>query len=96
MTNIFIEASASVDTAPCHSLDDWERLLAAMERGDSEAVVAITTSVTPKMVPVAQLQEVESPSMADAAAAYWQKRGKAPKARYDGPDETPIVASVRT
>lgn len=88
--------ATTTDIAPCYDMAAWEALLAAMAAGDSEAIERITLGTKPTYVATAKLQEVEAPSMADAAAAYWQKRGKAPKALHAGPDGTPIVASVRT
>lgn len=98
MTLIHIRATTT-ETAPCYALEDWEALLAAMERGDHEAVLAITTSAKPKLVPIAQLRDVTPPppkTMAEAAAAYWAKRGKgAPKVRATDPSGTiPIVLEV--
>lgn len=80
---LFIGASASADAAPTYPLEAWDALLSAMDRGDHEAVIRITTGTAPTMIPTAQLRDVKpSPpkTMAEAAAAYWAKRGKAPKA----------------
>lgn len=89
-----IGATAETGATPCHSLDDWERLIAAWEVGDSEALIRIATSATPKLVPVAQLRDVTPPSMADAASAFWTKRGKPPKARATDRNGVPVVLEV--
>lgn len=88
-----IGATASASTA-CYALEDWAELLAAMERGDAEAIERITTVARPHYVATAKLQTVEPPSLKDAAAAFWSRRGKAPKAYASDKNGTPIVLQV--
>ena len=94
MTHFHIGATTT-DMAPCYSTEAWGDLLAALSRNDHEAVIRITTTAKPHYVATAKLQEVETPSMADAAAAYWAKRGKTPKARATDASGVPIVLEVR-
>ena len=96
MTLVHIGATASDNSAPCYPVDAWQKLVAAMEAGDSAAVIAITTSTRPTMVPTAKLKTVEPPSMAEAAGDYWRKRGKAPRAFASDASGVPIVAEVRS
>lgn len=90
MTHIHIGATDAGGQTPCHSFEEWEALLAAMQRGDPEEIIRITTTARPVMIPTASLTPVEPPRMKDTAAAFWAKRGKAPKACG-----TPVL-SVRT
>lgn len=94
MSQIHIGASAD-DTVACYSPDAWGELLAALSRYDHDAVIRITTTTKPTYVATASLKTVEPASMAGAAAAYWAKRGKAPKARATDASGVPIVLEVR-
>lgn len=99
MAHIFVGASVSADAAPCYDMAAWDALLAAMDRGDHEAVIRITTGTTPMMIPTAQLQVVEPTppkTLKDAADQFWSKRGKSgPNAHATDPSGTvPIVLEV--
>lgn len=76
----YIGATASHNSTPCYRVDAWEKLVAAMERGDGAAIIAITTGTRPEMVPTAQLRDVKRnppKTMAEAADDYWRKRREA-------------------
>lgn len=94
MKHLHIGATTT-DMAPCYALEDWEALLAAMERGDTAAIERITLGARPHYVPTASLKTIEPPSLKDAANAFWSKRGKTPKARATDASGVPIVLEVR-
>lgn len=95
-TFIHIGATAADDFTPCHAMEDWGALLAAMERNDADEILRITTTAKPAYVATASLKPVELRSMKDAAAAFWTKKGKKPKSRATDASGTPIVLTVRT
>lgn len=94
-TYLCIGATAA-STAPCHSDEDWEALLAAMEAGDAAEIFRITTTAKPRYFLRASLKAVEPPTLKKAADDFWAKRGKTPKARMADASGVPVVASVRT
>ncbi len=78
MTHIFIGASCATPEVPCHSLEDWNRLFAALESDDPEAVMAVVNSTKPVLMPMASLksakgrkQKGQAKDMAVTARNVW-------------------------
>ena len=87
---IHIGGNAAQTEAPCHSLESWHALLAAMDAGDLEGTLRIALGERPTMVATAALRPIGSDALSEFADRYWKQHGAAkPAARA-----TPVINVV--
>lgn len=84
MILLHIGATASDETA-CHSLEDWEALLSAMNAGDHSEVIRLTTTTRPTMVATASLRPIGSDALSEFARQYWARQAAAKPASHAAP-----------
>lgn len=95
MTHYMHIGASAGDAVACYPTDVWASFVAAWTAGDHETLLRLVDETRPVLIPTAKLQGVEPPSMTDAAAAYWAKRGKTLKPRATDASGIPIVATVQ-